>query len=394
MKVLHIFDRYLNSTMNWAHNFMVSMQDVDHYVTAPIVFHNSYKEGVQLVLAPYQKSLPMPKDEWSVPGSYRVLDKVLPQFFNQWLKKFVQKNTPDIIHAHFGGVGVRHMHWIEKTNIPFVVSFYGFDMEKLPHKKPAYREFYRELGRIADGIFVLGASSKRTMISRYEMVPDKIYIHPLGIPVDRLPFHTKQKKSGQLRLLQIATLTPKKGQLDAIKALHLALQHYENIHLTLSGEGWDKSYVSEIRAYIEQYNLDKHVRLLPFTPHHQIYDLMSRHDVFIHPSRFTADKDSEGGATFAILEAMAAGLPVLSTNHRSIPERVVHGQMGFISPEGNPKALAQSILRMYEMDDLRYKEMSNSCRKQIEEQFNSDKLIVALRDCYHSICTKKRNTLL
>ena len=385
MQVLHIFDRYLNTTMNWAHNFMRSLPEVQHIATAPIRFENAFDRGVQLLTAPHQHVLPMPRDEWSVPVYYRGFDKLLPGVYEGWLKRYVMKHPPDIIHTHFGGVGVRHMKWIKHTGIPFITSFYGFDMEKLPYKKPEYRAYYRTLADTVTAVLVLGTSSKRTLAEQYGFQRERIWVHPLGIDVKSLPFHTRKKPSTGLRLLQIATLTPKKGQLDALKALRRALSVYPDIRLTFVGERWDKSYVRTIEEYIDNHGLHHAVNMLPFVAHDEIYQLMEQYDAFIHPSHYTEDRDSEGGATFAILEAMASGLPVLSTAHRSIPERVIDGEMGFIVPERDIEALSKAIVRMYEMPPHEYQKMSRACRNQIEMNFDSIRLAKKMESIYNTV---------
>ncbi len=375
--------------MNWAHNFMVALPQIEHLVTAPILFDNEFTNGVEILRAPHQKIFPVPFDEWSVPLYYRGFDKICPGIYNRWLERWIRCNPPDIVHAHFGGVAVRHMKQINRSGIPFVSSFYGFDMEKLPYKKPEYTGYYRELAGIVNAAVVLGESSRQTLIERYGFEEGRVFVHPLGVDTARVPFHTKKKSPDGLRLLQIATLTPKKGQLDAVKALHRAISVHENIRLTLVGERWEASYVQSVEDYIEQHGLNEKVKLLPFIPHDQIFELMAKHDVFIHPSQYTEDRDSEGGATFAILEAMAAGLPVISTAHRAIPERVIDGEMGFIVQEKDINGLSDAILRMYEMVPGTFMKMSQACRKQVERNFDSKGLAGKMKSFYEQIALSK-----
>ncbi len=71
-----------------------------------------------------------------------------------------------------------------------------------------------------------------------------------------------------------------------------------------------------------------------------------------------------------LLDAQATGMPVISTTHCDIPDEVRHNETGLLSPEKDIEALAQSIKRFYEMDDIQYHKFSQAARKHMELHYD------------------------
>ena len=105
-------------------------------------------------------------------------------------------------------------------------------------------------------------------------------------------------------------------------------------------------------------------------------ELLHRADVFVHPSNTAADGDMEGLPT-AICEAMACGLPVVSTRHSGIPEVVDHGVNGYLVEERDDAGLFESMVSLRSSDIAA---MSRSARLKIECRFDHDKNIGILAD--------------
>jgi|GEM_PF-615782 len=392
LKILHLFDRYLNTTMNWVSTLMHHTQPAQHYVAAPIVFKSPYlyHRDIRFLYAPWQWSALLPRNEWNIGWPHRLKAKALMPLYRKWLRKTLDNIRPDVVHAHFGHVGVEYASVVHDAGIPYVVSFYGFDMRRLPNRKPVYEKLYRTLGRQADAIVVLGPASRQILIQAYDFPPEKVHINAIGVDVDAIPFRARRKPRGRLRLLQVATFTPKKGQWEAVRAICSIANDCPNVHLTLTGEMRDPYYGLKITKFIQTVRLREYVQILPFTPHERVYQTMLQYDAFIHPSRHTPDGDSEGGATFAILEAMATGMPILSTRHMAIPERVPHGVAGLLAKEGDYRGLAKNIRTMYEMSEEDFQRMSMAARTQVAKYYNAPLWGRRMYKLY--LCLKKKNS--
>ena len=86
-----------------------------------------------------------------------------------------------------------------------------------------------------------------------------------------------------------------------------------------------------------------------------------------------------------VAQAMATGLPVITTNHSGLPEQVVDGKNGIVVPEANPEALAEAILVLMEHTE-RWPDFGQHGRRHAAEHYNSKKLIPRQIDYYNQVC--------
>ncbi|MGR3293018.1 MAG: glycosyltransferase, partial [Candidatus Scalindua sp.] len=105
--------------------------------------------------------------------------------------------------------------------------------------------------------------------------------------------------------------------------------------------------------------------------------------IFLSPSVTAADGDTEGGSPVGITEAQATGMPVVATYHADIPEVVLDGKTGYLSPERDVEALAQNLEKLVSNSE-RWGEFGYNARRHIEEEYNVRTQIRKLEDIYHS----------
>jgi colanic acid/amylovoran biosynthesis glycosyltransferase len=179
--------------------------------------------------------------------------------------------------------------------------------------------------------------------------PEKVVVQQLGVSLDQLPFVPRRPDpSGVVRILIAATFREKKGIPDALRAVARARRHYPRLEVTLLGDASDKPGDREEKARIMALlpTLEGAVRCLGFQPYSVFRQALLDHHLFLSPSRTACDGDSEGGAPVSLLEAQATGMPVLSTRHADIPEVVVDGKSGLLSPEGDLETLAANLMQL------------------------------------------------
>ncbi|MDX1912009.1 MAG: glycosyltransferase [Saprospiraceae bacterium] len=374
--------------MNWAYRFMCATPGVEQWVAAPWKIHNGYENAFRFFPHPLQTGLNFfPDNEWAharFAGVLLRLEKYGP-LYRHWLEKKLKRERPDVLHAHFGPVGCHYAAMAQRLDIPLMVSFYGYDFKRTLFQKPVLREKYRRLFEVAARLTATGTNSAEWLV-QLGAAPEKIISLPLGVSTDDFAFHHRHKIPGQLRLLQVATFTDKKGHLDTLAAFQLALQNCPNLQLTLAGERQDRALFSAIKTFIRSHRLEQKVRLLDFIPHARLPVLMREADLFIHPSRTSALQDVEGSPV-VIAEAQATGLPVISTRHADIPMLVLHEKTGLLAPERSPEILAGYIKHFYQMDHSAYQSCAQAARRQITEHFSVEKTGERLLACYQSMVT-------
>jgi len=387
MTVLHLFDLFLPHTMNWAWRLIRATQETEQWVAAPWILDNEYHSPeFRFFMRPFQSLTGwLPANEWKSEWFSANLIRAERRWplYRNWLFQQLRNNPPDVLHAHFAPVGCHYLEMAKRLDIPLVASFYGFDYERLPLKKPDYRKRYQQLFEGAAAITTTGNFTPELLIKQ-GCPSEKITPIPLSISPNEFPYMERKKIPGRLRLIQIATITEKKGHLDTLSALKIALKNCPKIHLTIAGERQDKSLFQQIQNFIKTNDLEQQISLLNFLPHSELSQFLGQFDVFIHPSRKAANHDCEG-APVVILEALATGLPVISTIHSDIPGQVLHGQTGFLAPENDPVTLATYIERFYTMENEAYQQMSKAAHHHIEQNFDLKINTPKLRQLYKSI---------
>lgn len=362
IRVLHLFHAYLPHTMNWAYRAMRAVPGVHPWAAAPWVVRNTYYvPEVRVFARPLQQRLGWwPGDEWQYEAFWQTLVRLERYWpvYQRWLFKQLKDDPPDVLHAHFGPIGCQYLPLAEQLGRPLVCSFYGYDYESVPFQKPAYRALYQHLFEKAALITALGPCGRAALESQ-GCPPEKIAVVYMGIDPEAFPFALRKKRPGTLHLLQVATFNAKKGHLDTLEALRQLRDRCPSLRLTLAGEQEDVKLVAAIRAFIRQHHLEDRVQWLDFVSHKDLPKLMAEADLFVHPSKYTPQRNSEGMPA-VILEAQATGLPVVSTLHFDIPTAVRHGETGLLSPENDPIALAQHLERFYWMDNPEYQNFSHA----------------------------------
>lgn len=170
-----------------------------------------------------------------------------------------------------------------------------------------------------------------------------------------------------MRILFVGRLVEKKGILEAIAAFAQARQRCPNIQLRIVGDGPLRERVAQT---IIINDVMESVVMLGQRPHAEVVHEMSQAHLFILPCRTAADGDKEGIPN-ALMEAMASGLPVLSTHHAGILECVEEGVSGFLASEGDVDELATGLIWLVQHPE-RWSDMGRAGRAKIEAEFNRD----------------------
>ncbi len=180
--------------------------------------------------------------------------------------------------------------------------------------------------------------------------------------------HDRQVKRQQWRITAnpligiIARLSDVKGIDILLKAMPIVLQSFPNAQLMVVGEGPDKV---RLQAIAEELSLGVHVRFDPIV--NQTSDVLGLFDVFVMPSL-------QEGLGLSVMEAQAAGIPVIVSKVGGLPDLVQEGQTGFLVTAGDVNALAQAIIILLK-NPAQAQAMVLRARKQIEERFSSREMI-------------------
>lgn len=266
----------------------------------------------------------------------------------------------DAIVAHFGPNGV-HALEMRRAGVlrgPLVTVFHGYDMN--PLKSPVQRGYDR-LFREGD-LFLPVSQYFRNRLLAWGAPPERTTVHHMGIDPDRFGFRSRTIDDGILRLVSVARLVPKKGLEFAIRA---AAQLSAQVRYTIVGDGPERARLENL---IQQLGA-KNVELSGWKTQAAVADLLHHSHVLLAPSITTEDGEEEG-IPVALMEAMASGLPVISTRHSGIPELVQDRRSGFLVEEKAVRQLAECMHRLLAYPELLDK-MGRTGRNIVERDFNN-----------------------
>ncbi|GAB4486988.1 MAG: hypothetical protein OHK006_15510 [Thermodesulfovibrionales bacterium] len=380
---MHLFDRYLNVTENWAFRLLDNLPDTDIVVGSTHFLKNNYYPGKFEYIEFPVKQIDQQQHLLTVRMFNRLASRLLG-FYPYYLSKMAGRI--DLVHSHFAYVGWQYLGLARKLGAPHVVSFYGFDYENLPYRQPVWKGRYMDLFREAD-LFLCEGSFGAGILEKIGCPPHKIRIGGLGVDVANIPVFRRQKKAGELRLLQIATFNEKKGHVYTVKAFIEALKECSDMTLTLVG-GDPAGIRTEVLQTIRGSRAEGKVVFMDRIDFEGLYGFMHDFHVFIHPSCYSRDMDSEGGAPVVLLDAQATGMPVIATTHCDIPDEVVHGETGLLTPEKDVAALARSIRRFCAMDDKEYQGFAKAARSHMEKNYDAKALASIVGSFYHDLIAR------
>lgn len=266
---------------------------------------------------------------------------------------FIDKSNIQICHFHYGTDCGVFFPLLKYLKIKTLVSFYGYDCSSFSSKFFGYGKIYLK-NRVFKHVDIVLAMSPdmKTDLIKAGCNEDKIIVHYYGTDTDRFYFQKEYEQKDCITLLILATLVPQKGHLFLLRSLkHLFESGINNFHLRIVGGG---ELETELKAFVSNNNLAQYVSFIGVITYgsKQMHEEYNNADVFIHPSVIAPNGDKEG-IPGTIVEAMSAGLPVISTYHAGIPYIIENSNTGILVKEHDILALSEAIKKLIENVELR-----------------------------------------
>ncbi|MEL6767328.1 MAG: glycosyltransferase [Pseudomonadota bacterium] len=279
----------------------------------------------------------------------------LPQLFTEIALTDPALGSADLIHAHFGTVG-RRIAQARLSGVatpPLVTTFHGYDATHIVQTRDdTYYAALRSEGALMhavseriQGILIeaIGFEADRCRVRRVGL-PAAVFDAPLRYAAEE-PAGTGVRES-TLRVLMIGRMVEKKGQIYGISAMHLLARLRPDIRVVLDVVG-DGPLFETLQRQAAIGPGQTAVHFHGTLPRQRILSLMQEASVLLHPSVTAGDHDEEG-IPVVLMEAMALGLPVVSTQHAGIPELIEDGVSGRLVPERDAVALYHALVACQE----------------------------------------------
>ncbi|MBS1261949.1 MAG: Alpha-D-kanosaminyltransferase [Calditrichaeota bacterium] len=275
----------------------------------------------------------------------------------------------DAILCQYGPTGLiaHRLGEIGALRGPRAVVFHGFDLSRLLRIEG--RRAYDPLLRSPARLLPISRFFRRRLIE-LGAIPARITVHHMGVDVKRLAYRERAFPSdGRWRFLTIGRLAEKKGMKYAILALARVSGSLPGCRLDIVGDG---PLRPQFETLIDKLGLGDRVQLHGWMQHDEVASMLARAHVLIAPSVTAADGNTEG-IPVVLMEALATGLPVISTRHSGIPELISDRETGFLVDERDVEGLSDAI-RHATGNPGSLAEITRRGRELVEAEFNIDRL--------------------
>lgn len=276
------------------------------------------------------------------------------------------------LHAHFATASTTVARLAAKfARIPYTFTAHAKDIF---HESVCPEDFRRKL-KDAEDVVTVSDYNLRYLRENYGPAAEHMRRVYNGLDLQRFtykaPLHRLPK------IVAVGRLVEKKGFADLIGACATLAASGRQFTCEIVGSG---ELEADLRRRIEQSGAGGMVRLIGPRPQAEVVRLVQEAAAFVAPCVLGEDGNRDGLPT-VLLEAMALGTPVVSTDVTGIPEVLRDGETGLLVPQRNPAALAGAISRLTGNSTLRVR-LAHRARRLIEADFNVHDNAAHLREIF------------
>lgn len=320
----------------------------------------------------------------------RILRTGKLQLFFPTLKKMLQGNreaiqqqnlqlalntiSPDIIHLQWPSV----IPWFEQVlldkEFPVILSQRGFHNNVRPFVDKDNFEYlkkwYPEIAGFHSVSKAVAANGDKIWASP-EKIDKVVYT---GLPLQEVFFSETYKVSSPLKMLLIGRTHWKKGYDYALQTCKILHEKGIPLQYTIIGGADDE----ELQFLIADLGLQEVVILKKRMPQEEAFKLMSEASLLLMPS-------IEEGIPNVVVEAMALGLPVISTDCGGVSELITNGVDGWVVPLRDPNAMANAILSFIDLPLTKIEAVRIAARSKVEVQHNEEQMVKGMEELYYGV---------
>lgn len=304
------------------------------------------------------------------------------------LYQMIRRAQPHIVHTHMAKAGTAGRLAARLAGVPIVLHTYHghvFHSYFSRRKTAMFLNIERFLGRLTDTVIAVGEKQRDELIG-YRVAPaEKIVSIPLGLEIE--PMLEAERERGQLRAELglngvdrlvgiVARLVPIKSHETFLEAAAEVNRRLPNVKFVIVGDGERRA---ELEAQAVRLGLERETRFLGWR--RDMRAVYADLDVVVLSSL-------NEGSPVAIIEAMAAGRPVVCTDVGGVAEVVAHGESGLLVPPRNPGALAEAVQDVL-ADPAGGQKLGQAARAAVYPKYSSGRLIADVERLYLRLARRK-----
>jgi glycosyltransferase involved in cell wall biosynthesis len=299
--------------------------------------------------------------------------------------RVLRAERPDIVHSHLPRADLTTGIAGRLTGSPpWIVSVHGLHDDRATWSGRPWMPLVRRLWAGADRIIAISEAVKSWLVREQAIPAARVNVVHYGIDVSRFASATHDLRQAwgftdESLVGSIGRLEPRKGHDHLIRAIDRVRRRVPRAALVIAGHD-PGGYRSTLERLIGSLGLGQAVRLVGFQS--DIPAFLAAVDVFAFAS------DSEGFGQ-VIVEAMAAGKPVVASHMPPFSEIVLDGDSGILVTPGDPEELAEAIIRLLRNRN-EARQMGQHGRRRAEDLFSADTMSGRTVEIYRDVLTARR----
>jgi glycosyltransferase involved in cell wall biosynthesis len=298
---------------------------------------------------------------------------------------------PDVVHTHTAKAGGVGRTAARSAGVPAVVhTFHGHVLRGYfsPPVEFFFRSLERMLARITDRIVTLSPALKADLVGMGIAPAGKIDVVPLGMNLDPLRKCSSRRtelrselgiQTGDPLIGIVGRMVPIKNHRLFLTAARSMVDSGNPAHFALIGDG---ELRDSLQALADELGISRRVHFVGWkqdmVPVYAALDVLA----------LTSDNE---GTPVTVIEAMAAGVPVVATAVGGVPDVIRDGETGWLVPPGDVPALSRAWLEALRRD-AKVENVIVSARREVLERFGQERMISTMADLYRQLATGKANT--
>ncbi len=295
-----------------------------------------------------------------------------PSDARHWPRLLSLARRADVVHAHSakaGYLGRVAAVVLRRTShcvfTPHAWSWWAADQPR----EALYRGFERAAARACARLLVVSDDERRAGLAAGVGRPQQYRVILNGVELERF---AAERRPVRGRILFLGRLSAQKRPDLAVRAFARVLERHSEAELVLAGRGPEEE---RVRALADSLGVGGAVRILG--PRDDVPELLAKAACLVLSSDYE-------GCPLSVLEAMAAGVPVVATRVGGVPEVVDDGRTGLLVAPGRPEALAAGIERLLE-NPLEAAHLGARARDEAHARFSRERMVSAVASVYDEL---------
>jgi len=279
---------------------------------------------------------------------------------------------PDIFHLQWAK-GIADWVWVKEFDMKLVISLRGAHINYTPVSEPKYAEIYKKYFPLVDGFHAVSKAIAEEAL-KYNVSKEKTSVVYSGLNLNKIEFRISKWQDKEIQIISVGRSHWKKGYNYALDAMRILKA--ENIKFKYTIVGVDLN--EELQFQKAQLELDDDILFIEKLSFEEVIDKIRNSAILLLPS-------VEEGIANVVLESMALGTLVVSTNCGGMAEVIKDSTNGYLVPVRDSEAIAKAVNEVLMLNHKQREVMIIKAREYIEENHSEQEMINAMQNLYDKL---------